>query len=216
MAASPNMAFIAGGRLEFPNHPDISLEIAGLSRDVAPFLIDQYPVTVREVREVFPSLTGLDEQLPDDPAHSLPWDVAVAYAEAVGKQLPSVWEMAFVVTNGGTTRFPWGDTDFEATSFVEQDKTPYDPAVHRLLSGPAVWTDSPARTLVKVYETDGTHDLKVPGDPSRRYAFGLSENDRKNIQTSLRNGGVVFFRHDSSISSKSPVIGLRLVRRLPR
>src|SRR5262249_26967603 len=44
-----------------------------------------------------------------DPVVLLSWDQAVAYAERVGKRLPTEEEMEFAATAGGTRRFPWGD-----------------------------------------------------------------------------------------------------------
>lgn len=48
--------------------------------------------------------------IPDDHAISfVSWDLAVIYAESIGKRLPDEVEYEFAATAGGRFKFPWGN-----------------------------------------------------------------------------------------------------------
>jgi formylglycine-generating enzyme required for sulfatase activity len=74
---------------------------------------------------------------------------AMAFAEALGKRLPSEFEYEFAATNGGTTWYPWGD-DFTkigpwrlgAVKGAAYDATLGQTPVFGLYSNVTEWTDS--------------------------------------------------------------------------
>ena len=76
------------------------------------------------------------------------YDYAIWYAELMGKRLPTELEHEFAATNGGTTKFPWGDTDQSIPSTLSPvgnlkfDRTATDPRVYGLLSNGAEFTST--------------------------------------------------------------------------
>lgn len=117
------------------------------ARIIAPFLMDQYEVTVGDVLPKFgnrlpPTLNGRVDLLQslDLPITGLLFDEALSYAELSGKRLPTATEYEFAATNGWTTLFPWGDTEppseaWQLTSHQKTfDVTPSDAPVYGLFS----------------------------------------------------------------------------------
>jgi formylglycine-generating enzyme required for sulfatase activity/tRNA A-37 threonylcarbamoyl transferase component Bud32 len=150
------MARFQGGEFSMGTdelHPGIHVgELSAHRRAVSAFYLDTTEVTVADFRK-----TGL--KLYDKFARDRPgeldavrwvtfWEAAYA-AEALGKRLPTEVEWEYAATNGGKTRFPWGDDDlvkewkFGPVKLAAYDRTPTDPPVYGLFSNAAEWTLSP-------------------------------------------------------------------------
>lgn len=146
-AQPPRMALFA----------DIDIPESG----IAPFWLDTIEVTRGEIlsvlgRSIVPPLTF---GVPDDPsfaARGIAFDVALAYAEKVGKRLPTDREFEFAATNGLRTRFPWGNERFEdepAWDFggpvgtPTYDRTNTDPPCFGLMSNIPEWTSTIGMTV---------------------------------------------------------------------
>jgi eukaryotic-like serine/threonine-protein kinase len=123
-------------------------------RSLAPFWLDCTEVTAADFESAEGSTRLSDKLLReppgvDDPVVFVSFDAAVAYAEKVGKRLPTEFEYEFAATNGGTTDFPWGnDADkrptwtFGGVRAIASDRTPTSRPVFGLCSNVAEWTDS--------------------------------------------------------------------------
>lgn len=131
------------------NHHGMSLlENVEADHALSPFLMDQQEVTVSDFLSKFHnqlplSLRNHPEllQTPDFPLTGLFFDEAMLYAEMVGKRLPTAREYEFAATNGGTTRYPWGDSLPPAEAWTltsvghkEFDQTQTNPPIRGLLS----------------------------------------------------------------------------------
>lgn len=122
-------------------------------RNVAPFLLDTHEVTIDEFRKVYNDhMANLGP--PVTTSGQLPmtghlYDYYVWYAEQVGKRLPTEFEFEFAATNGGTTRFPWGDDwesvpdDLSVVGTLGFDKTKSAVPVFGLYSNGSEFTASP-------------------------------------------------------------------------
>ena len=94
---------------------------------------------------------------PDNPIVLASYDDAIALAEKLGKRLPTEFEYEFAATQGGRTRFPWGDDEQKIerwefgpeTTTAPWDLTATQPAVHGLYSNVLEWTID----LAKPYPT---------------------------------------------------------------
>lgn len=76
------------------------------------FYVDEYEFTIGEYQNAFqlnPTNSSLPTALPGNYAYSTTFLSAIANAEKLGKRLPTEFEYEFLATNGGTTRYPWGD-----------------------------------------------------------------------------------------------------------
>jgi formylglycine-generating enzyme required for sulfatase activity len=119
---------------------------------VAPFFLDPTELTVGVYRKVFPDDTArlTNSVLSDEHAVRLvTYYQAMVCAELLGKRLPDEVEYEFAATNGGTTRFPWGDDAGKITKWPfgpvktpEYDRTQSDPPVFGLYSNVLEWTSS--------------------------------------------------------------------------
>lgn len=108
MVLVPGGPFVRGAANRAPDEaPEATIEVPS-------FYIDKYEVTNAEFKEVFP-----EHDFPDGwenyPVAGVSWNMAVDYAKAVGKRLPTEveWEKAARGTEG--MEFPWGngfDTSF--------------------------------------------------------------------------------------------------------
>jgi serine/threonine protein kinase len=214
-AVADGMAFIAGGHIEFGMQPQYPAVIRGEKRSLPPFLVDRHEVTSEAVLDVFGDYQSAAVDDLQAPAEMIDWDLAVAYAEAVGKNIPTLWELLFVATQGGTTRFPWGD-EFPDTPegpalwarLAEMDRTSGESSVHGLVMGVAEWTVD-RREPVRL---PGTATILVPADPNQFYAVGwdhLAEFPAEMIR------GIElppFYSADGR--RRWPGLGFRCVRRL--
>jgi eukaryotic-like serine/threonine-protein kinase len=123
------------------------------------FLMDVSEVTNTQLLAQFPTLaqSGFASPPNSPAATNVQWDVAIAYAEAVGKSLPTIWEYLWAATNGGQTQFPWGNDSTESTEYWmsvaalmrPKPVAPFDvssstPPLTGLFSSVGEWTETPA------------------------------------------------------------------------
>ncbi|MEJ7593627.1 MAG: protein kinase [Planctomycetaceae bacterium] len=123
-------------------------------RKIVPFFLDAHEVTILEYLAKnggkFPrNLRPQDDPWPQDfPLTHLFYDSAIEYAESIGKRLPSEFEYEFAATNGGTTKFPWGNgareisPEMSAVGQPDFDRTQTVPPVSGLFSNGAEFTES--------------------------------------------------------------------------
>ena len=118
---------------------------------IAPFDLDTHEVTVDKFRKAFNgelpgNLGPISPDAGEFPMTGTLYDYAVWYAELMGKRLPTELEHEFAATNGGTTKFPWGNNDQSIPSTLSPvgnlkfDRTATDPRVYGLLSNGAEFT----------------------------------------------------------------------------
>lgn len=209
------MVFVAGGRLEFPQNPGLPSIIRGQARNIGDFLIDPHEVTWAELLAVFPSYPVPASVTDRDVAvDNVAWDLAAAYAEAVGKNLPSLWELLYVATNRSTTQFPWGNdlpADLSNETWDTQlepiDQTPTAPAVHALLAGVAEWTTTRQEPIY----LPGTDRIFMAADPRYFQIFGRDPLDTQPADN-LRIGNHLPFSQTDGM--QRPKLGFRCLRRL--
>lgn len=125
-------------------------------RRVPPFYMDTTEVTNGRYCQVFGQSATSEEGSPPWPADdeavaNLEFDRAVAFAEAVGKRLPTEAEYEYAATSGGTRKFPWGTHDqapeqwaFGPVGVDHGDRVDLDPAhpIFGLYSNVAEWTQT--------------------------------------------------------------------------
>jgi formylglycine-generating enzyme required for sulfatase activity len=94
------MVRVDGGTIIDPNQ-------SGKEIEVSPFLIDKYEVTNAQYKKFDPEHAFSEEQA-DFPVTNITWAEAAAYAENLGKALPTEaeWQLAAGVAKGH--KFPWG------------------------------------------------------------------------------------------------------------
>jgi formylglycine-generating enzyme required for sulfatase activity len=144
------MTLFAGGKFEmgvadddaFPLHPET----------VPAFYLDPSEVSVGAYKRVIGSLPTelIKAQVADSfPITRVSFFQAQRYAEMVCKRLPDEVEYEFAATQGGTRRFPWGDSDPKSKDWPvgkvgepPWDKTPTNPPVFGLYSNAVEWTSS--------------------------------------------------------------------------
>lgn len=119
------------------------------------FDLDTHEVTIERFRHAFNgrlpgNIGGVSSQSSDQlPMTGTLFDYAMWYAELAGKRLPNIEELEFAATNGGSTRFPWGDderpvpTEVALVGAFEFDRTRTVPAVYGLISNAAEFTVTP-------------------------------------------------------------------------
>lgn len=145
---------------------------------VVPFFMDTHEVTIDEFRKVYNDhLAGFGDPVDLSGSGRLPmskilFDYAMWYAEMIGKRLPTEYEFEFAATNGGTTRFPWGDENLEIpwklsdVGTPEFDQTRTSPPIVGLFSNGAEYTASqfllsspyPTRLFENTVLRGGTHE----------------------------------------------------------
>ncbi|HVX61377.1 MAG TPA: SUMF1/EgtB/PvdO family nonheme iron enzyme, partial [Pirellulales bacterium] len=121
-------------------------------RTLEPFWLDVTEVTWGQFRSaisrnrIVPNKHGFHD---DDAMAFLNFAHARAFAESIGKRLPSEFEYEFAATNGGTTWYPWGDDSDKiepwqlgAVKGAAYDVTLGQPPVFGLYSNVTEWTDS--------------------------------------------------------------------------
>ncbi len=205
---------LPGGTVTIPDATTLDRSWRGKSQDVSRFYIDRHEITGNELRTVFPQLTlAVHEHVLDG---GIPFDIAVAYAEQVGKQLPTIWEMIWAATNRGTTKFSWGD---EAPSLslaavaanppLFRDVTPGVGAIYDLQLGRVEWT----ATL------RGANRSTARGEPATAQAslvYGLLGEIGRNQRSAATWAPAADSGEFISITQQPAHAGFRCVRRLGR
>lgn len=144
------------GAASAPIGSPANYEVPQHRRRIPGFWLDTHEVRVREYRAVRPDGEAVrayrlkGRAMIDDHALALvSYDAAVAYAERVGKRLPTEWEYEFAATRGGTQAFPWGNDSLRITQWTigavgtpEWDRLEGKPPVFGLYSNVAEWTSS--------------------------------------------------------------------------
>lgn len=137
-----NMSLFAGGPIDVR------------SPYVEPFLLDVTEVTAdqyRAVRGELPIDPRIKPDFPDNAALApVSFNNALVFAEMAGKRLPTEYEYEFAATNGGTTKFPWGDDPKQIVPwrYGAVKIAPFDviyggsAPVYGLFSNVAEWTES--------------------------------------------------------------------------
>lgn len=87
------------------------------------FYIDKFEVTNKEFQKIFPTHT-YEERRADHPVTGVTWSQAVAYADAVGKRLPTEeeWEKAARGVDG--REYPWGNAFDPLLCNFKRDQAP--------------------------------------------------------------------------------------------
>lgn len=157
--SAKEMAPFVGGTFVM-GRPDITPGTCKVT--VLPFSLDRTEVTVRAYQAISGLPGGMKKSTPGDyPVKYVTYYHALYCAEMMGKRLPDESEYEFAATNGGTTRFPWGDEEkFEDWPFgpvktPEFDKTPGANPVYGLFSNVAEWTTSRAYPYPGSAEREG-------------------------------------------------------------
>ena len=171
---------LPGGTVTIPNDPYFDLAVRGKSAAVFNVRIDRREVTFGQLRAAFPQIHGLPAEDDSVAAYAIPYDVAVAYAEAVGKNVPTIWEMIWAASNQGTTRFSWGSQqpDLELVAIAADpsrfpDRTPGPEPIFDLQLGRVEWTETFRVTLV-------LGDQQIPGSLEERIVYGALLDSRRN------------------------------------
>ncbi|MBL8892869.1 MAG: serine/threonine protein kinase [Planctomycetaceae bacterium] len=203
-----NMTFVAGGKLEFSPLPTRPFELLNKRKDLGQFLIDNSEVTYRDLLAIFPKFQVQDDVDLDAPC-SIDWDIAVAYAEKVGKNVPDLWELLFVATNGGTTHFPWGDTFIptqvtDPTSLSMIDETQAPPHVRDLVTSRLEWT------VNRNFRVIPEMNIKI-GSLDKFHVFGLGDWSESRLKFIEQSQTPPFEVCDRQQADR---VGLRCVRRL--
>jgi eukaryotic-like serine/threonine-protein kinase len=134
---------------------------------VPEFYVDQYEYTQGERRDLSPSESNRERYVIDDGDYPLrnviTFDQYVLLAEMLGKRLLTDLEYYYVATNGGSTKYPWGNTmhpdaatfgsDLRPIGEPEWDRTQHDPPVYGLCSGVAEWVDTQPLPEIEGFET---------------------------------------------------------------
>lgn len=143
------MVPFAGGRFTMGS-ADVR-ENPAHAETVEPFYLDSKEVSVAEYRAAAGS--GQLHKWFDTaaPSHAVCWvnfDQAASVAEVIGKRLPDEFEYEFAATNGGKTRFPWGnerrvgDWKYGPGGSDPSERTLSKPHAYGLYSNVAEWTTS--------------------------------------------------------------------------
>lgn len=126
-------------------------------RRIPSFLIDTHEATIKEVRStrdegVLPeSIKKIHFPTEDTPVSGIWWEDALWTAELMGKRLMFESEYELVATNGGTTKYPWGNDagrvvpwTFGPVGQPEFDAVTYgNQTIVGLFSNVAEWTMNP-------------------------------------------------------------------------
>jgi eukaryotic-like serine/threonine-protein kinase len=174
--------------------------------DVAPFYLQSREVTVGEFRSTMGEVPTAEEfqelGLTDQhPIVMIPFAKAVSYAEEIGLRLPFTHELEWAMTNGGTTRFPWGDDisviqdwQFGEVGVATFDRTLTDPPVYGLFSNVAEFTDSReqpvavgAMKIPEIVKVMARHAHIVRGGPLKVTHRGFSERELRDGPVSTSN-----------------------------
>lgn len=120
--STENMVYIEGGSFLMGSN-DFPEEAPETERTVEPYYIDKYPVTVEEY-EAFIRATGRPEPKflrdpefngPRQPITGVTLDEALAYAQWVGKTLPTEAQWEFAARGRQNRPYPWGNLEPDTT-----------------------------------------------------------------------------------------------------
>jgi eukaryotic-like serine/threonine-protein kinase len=230
--------FFPPGKMRIEGEGPIPVRFNGQTENVTGFLLGQREVTWGDIQKTWPSVTIPEGRSLTDSATGLDWDLAVTWCELNGCNLPSVFELAWAATNGGTTRYVSGDTvppvasppvdttsegvgPVEAsavqTGLIQSwDATLSQPPVAGLLTGASEWTCDPFCVLR--YD-DAVNLVPVPAQlnplasapaafPSAAYVVMNIAGRIAQVPTVPANLG------NLPIRNQFPNLGFRTVRRL--
>jgi eukaryotic-like serine/threonine-protein kinase len=143
-------------------------------QQIPDFYIDNHEFTLGKLRSICDRLPTRFSQsdLADDEPITASFDQAMAYAESVGKRLPTEFEYEYAATNCGSTHYSWGNDEppfIVKASYIEGSRRPFDrlksfPRVEGLCDGLAEWTVSnfsPYQPYSIDSDMIGTRDLRV-------------------------------------------------------
>lgn len=214
---------IEGGKIQTGS--DMFTYLDKKNIEVEPFWIEPREVTVGQFKKIMGRLPlGLTQRSigkelnPDQPVTCVTYYEALDYAERVGMRLPTLDEYVFAATNGGTTRYPWGNSSklieewkIDPSQIPEFDRTQSEPPILGLYSRVTEWTQSCSGNLqirgVDVLQGEGHTPAEfrfvVGGPPSVRNGF---PNQAEYI-LSPREAGL-----ESIEDAGKPGIGFRCVK----
>lgn len=222
------MVYIDGGVFEFggsksdPDRQDD--ELPRVRVEVEPFLIDIHEVTNRQYRNFLES-TGYRQEPrylhvsdlsdPDKPVVGVSWEDAKAYADWVGKRLPTEAEFQLAAQGPERRRYPWGD-EFVGTvctysantvttspvSRHEGGKSPY--GIYDLAGNVWEW-------CADWYDVD-LMDLQEDGGPYRSPSMGGLRSVRGGSWKSDRADLRVANRLGLPATTRTDVVGFRCVK----
>jgi predicted Ser/Thr protein kinase len=203
----------------------LSTTIPAHDRRIPPFYLDAREVTWGDLLDQSPSwesaVLSPFKQRGETPPRDFPvaplWhDEAVAWAEALGKRLPTEAEYEFAATAGGKCRFPWGDDAERITEWTfgpagtpEFDCLEAGVPVFGLYSNVAEWTASWASAYPPLLDDPASLPAPIPGMYTVRGAPGsviLGRPLRQEFHLGPRNR---VGQHDRTLS---PQIGFRCAR----
>jgi len=189
VSKSPVGMTLVPGKLGFVSRKSLEEDASKQNEeriDIAPFYMDQEETTGREYfQHLFrfandiPFSTGLAHNPPPrltDSVSALPFDHAIALAELKGKRLPSVYQHQCAAKNGGTTRFPWGNSlaflkggaEGINERFIqaekEFDKSQHAPPIRGLFSGVSEWTSTYPYAIKSQSPRRKKSRIKYPSD----------------------------------------------------
>ena len=201
-------------------------QVNSMNQAVRPILLDQFEVTIGEFlsknkNRLPPSLNGRVELLShlNFPITGLFFDEAMQYAEQSGKRLPTASEYEFAATNGGTTRFPWGETEPPTDAWK---LTPIGKGFDKTLaSSPIYGLFSNASEFVHSGGFLYSEEFQTKGEPTKRFLM-LAANVHGEIVRGgptaswtdlgeLRSQGA-FWRVTTSRNFSSPFVGFRCAK----
>lgn len=152
--ATDGMILVEGGEFVVTRgSPTPSMGPQTSTMRVADFYIDPTETTIAAFRAMMgqlpDALTTTDAvSNPDMPMVFVSFDQAVYFAEKAGKRLIRDAEFHFAATNGGSTRFPWGDDPLTEELWSRRlvnattgDQTLHSTPILKLFSNVAEWTD---------------------------------------------------------------------------
>lgn len=169
-AVRAGMVWMGNGAVSFPDSGDVMALLKGRTQPVGSFLIDPREVTWRDLEAAFPGMAIPEGTDPLSAANGIRLDVALAWCEKAGKNLPTLAELQYAATNSGTTQFPWGDEPPESRPpglqhpAVGWDDSLSDPPVQSLLGGVGEWTETVF--VARIQPSSGSSGAgSAPGGP---------------------------------------------------
>lgn len=140
-----NMVYFKGGNISIGANDRTPVEAPSFSKEIAPFYLDTYLVTVADFRafikatnyvteaenygdsgvynfnelnwNLLPGTTweyplgpNKEKAIDNHPVTQVSWNDATAYANWIGKRLPTEYEWEFAAKNGEDLKYPWGNT----------------------------------------------------------------------------------------------------------